>query len=263
MIAVKFSGEAEFGSASIKLIITITGPIILSIDRPDARRAAPTAIAWVSAPEKIRTGTAPSSKNPPRLPGGKSARSLERFLHRLGGSWAMWIYIPVPQIDGGFDNGLLDSLPFRKPFQPWAPWSVLFLVSILLLTNDFRVFFFPRPGNGSELPRRIHRTPEYDRQTLRRTGSVVTCIPVFLALYLGYESTTPQAMLSSRGRTGAHNQGRSSRRGVAHGAYKGRFTGSIRRRASKKWTSSRRRTSRPSRRIGCRSSSSDWRERNG
>ncbi|KAK5625663.1 hypothetical protein RRF57_001379 [Xylaria bambusicola] len=37
-------------------------------------------------------------------------------------------------------HNMLDALPFRTPLQPYATWFMLFLVSILTLTNGFQVF---------------------------------------------------------------------------------------------------------------------------
>ncbi|KAL4946739.1 proline-specific permease [Aspergillus oleicola] len=41
-------------------------------------------------------------------------------------------------------HGMLDSLPFKTPLQPWGTYYVMFVISILTLTNGYAVFF---PGN--------------------------------------------------------------------------------------------------------------------
>ncbi|KAI6083062.1 proline-specific permease [Hypoxylon rubiginosum] len=38
-------------------------------------------------------------------------------------------------------HGMLESLPFRTPLQPYATYVVLFIISLLTLTNGFQVFF--------------------------------------------------------------------------------------------------------------------------
>ncbi|KAI0475624.1 proline-specific permease [Xylariaceae sp. FL0804] len=68
-------------------------------------------------------------------------------------------------------HGLLDSLPFRTPLQPYATWAVLFLVSLLTLTNGFQVFF-PSEWSASSF-----------------LAAYIT-IPIFLVLYLGHKAAT-------------------------------------------------------------------------
>ncbi|KPM42001.1 putative proline-specific permease put4 [Neonectria ditissima] len=65
-------------------------------------------------------------------------------------------------------NNLLESLPFRTPFQPYATWIVLFIISILTLTNGFSLFI----GDN------------WDTKSF--VAAYVT-IPIFLALYLGHK----------------------------------------------------------------------------
>lgn len=65
-------------------------------------------------------------------------------------------------------NGLLSSMPFRTPLQPYASYFVLFLVTLLTLTNGFQVFF-PSKWNVSDF-----------------LAAYIT-IPIFLALYLGHK----------------------------------------------------------------------------
>ncbi|KAF1951902.1 amino-acid permease inda1 [Byssothecium circinans] len=65
-------------------------------------------------------------------------------------------------------NNLLDTLPFKTPFQPYFVWFTLPLVSILTLTNGFQVFF---PKNWS---------------AANFLAAYIT-IPIFLVLYLGHK----------------------------------------------------------------------------
>ncbi|ORY59649.1 amino acid permease/ SLC12A domain-containing protein [Pseudomassariella vexata] len=66
-------------------------------------------------------------------------------------------------------RGLLPSLPFRTPLQPYATYVVLFLISLLTLTNGFQVFF-PSQWSVSDF-----------------LAAYIT-IPIFLALYLGHKA---------------------------------------------------------------------------
>ncbi|KAI1505064.1 amino-acid permease inda1 [Biscogniauxia marginata] len=65
-------------------------------------------------------------------------------------------------------HGMLDSLPFRTPLQPYATYFVLFLIVVLTLTNGFQVFFPSEWSVSSFL------------------ASYIT-IPVFLVLYFGHK----------------------------------------------------------------------------
>ncbi|KAI1086339.1 proline-specific permease [Rostrohypoxylon terebratum] len=65
-------------------------------------------------------------------------------------------------------NGLLHSLPFRTPLQPYASYATLFLVTLLTLTNGFQVFF-PSQWSASNF-----------------LAAYIT-IPIFLALYFGHK----------------------------------------------------------------------------
>ncbi|KAH9905671.1 proline-specific permease [Xylariomycetidae sp. FL2044] len=65
-------------------------------------------------------------------------------------------------------HGMLDSLPFRTPLQPYATWFTLFLVTLLTLTNGFQVFF-PSEWSVSAF-----------------LAAYIT-IPIFLVLYLGHK----------------------------------------------------------------------------
>jgi len=65
-------------------------------------------------------------------------------------------------------QGLLDTLPFRTPFQPYATWITLFVVSLLTITNGFQVFV-PSRWNYQDF-----------------LAAYIT-IPVFLALYAGHK----------------------------------------------------------------------------
>ncbi|GAP85148.1 putative amino-acid permease inda1 [Rosellinia necatrix] len=65
-------------------------------------------------------------------------------------------------------HGMLDALPYRTPLQPYATYFVLFLISLLTLTNGFQVFV---PSNWS---------------ASGFLAAYIT-IPIFLALYLGHK----------------------------------------------------------------------------
>ncbi|KXS93681.1 hypothetical protein AC578_3182 [Pseudocercospora eumusae] len=66
-------------------------------------------------------------------------------------------------------NKMLDVLPFRTPLQPYASYFMVFLISLLPLTNGFQVFF-PSEWNVSNF-----------------LAAYVT-LPIFLALYLGHKA---------------------------------------------------------------------------
>ncbi|KAK4902066.1 hypothetical protein LTR27_000968 [Elasticomyces elasticus] len=68
-------------------------------------------------------------------------------------------------------NGLLQSLPYKTPLQPYATYFVLGLVTILTLTNGFQVFF---PSNWS----------------VSSFLAAYITIPVFLVLYIGHKIYT-------------------------------------------------------------------------
>ncbi|OTA92716.1 hypothetical protein M434DRAFT_396275 [Hypoxylon sp. CO27-5] len=65
-------------------------------------------------------------------------------------------------------HGLLDSLPFRTPLQPYATYVTLFIITILTLTNGFQVFF-PSEWSASSF-----------------LAAYIT-IPIFLVLYLSHK----------------------------------------------------------------------------
>lgn len=65
-------------------------------------------------------------------------------------------------------NNMLGSLPFRTPFQPYASYFILGLLSLLTLTNGFQVFFPSEWSISSFL------------------AAYIT-IPIVLALYLGHK----------------------------------------------------------------------------
>jgi yeast amino acid transporter len=65
-------------------------------------------------------------------------------------------------------NGLLHTLPYKTPFQPYATYFVLFIVSILTITNGFQVFW-PNQFNASNF-----------------LAAYIT-LPIFLVLYLGHK----------------------------------------------------------------------------
>lgn len=65
-------------------------------------------------------------------------------------------------------QGLLDTLPFRTPFQPYATWATLFVVVLLTITNGFQVFV-PSRWNYQDF-----------------LAAYIT-IPAFLLLYVGHK----------------------------------------------------------------------------
>lgn len=65
-------------------------------------------------------------------------------------------------------QGLLHTLPYRTPLQPYATWAVLGVLSILTLTNGFQVFF-------------------PDVWSVSGFLAAYITIPIFLALYLGHK----------------------------------------------------------------------------
>lgn len=65
-------------------------------------------------------------------------------------------------------RGLLHTLPFRTPLQPYASWFILLLLVVLTLTNGFQVFF-PSQWNVSDF-----------------LAAYIT-LPVFLLLYFGHK----------------------------------------------------------------------------
>lgn len=65
-------------------------------------------------------------------------------------------------------RGLLSSLPFKTPLQPYATYVVLFVITVLTLTNGFQVFF-PQAWNVTDF-----------------LAAYIT-IPIFLALYIGHK----------------------------------------------------------------------------
>ncbi|KAI1264642.1 amino-acid permease inda1 [Xylariaceae sp. FL1019] len=66
-------------------------------------------------------------------------------------------------------HGMLQSLPFRTPLQPYATYFILLIVTILTLTNGFQVFF-PKNWSASSF-----------------VAAYIT-IPIFLVLYLGHKA---------------------------------------------------------------------------
>jgi len=65
-------------------------------------------------------------------------------------------------------NGLLHTLPYRTPLQPYATYLALFVITILTLTNGFQVFW---PGKFS---------------AANFLAAYIT-LPIFLVLYLGHK----------------------------------------------------------------------------
>jgi amino acid transporter len=74
-------------------------------------------------------------------------------------------------------NNMLESLPYRTPFQPYLTWFILGIVSLLTLTNGFQVFV-PAHWSVSDF-----------------LAAYIT-IPIFLVLYAGHKiySRTPFAI---------------------------------------------------------------------
>ena len=66
-------------------------------------------------------------------------------------------------------QGLLHILPYQTPFQPYASWIVLVVLSILTLTNGFQNFF-----------------PEV--WTVSGFLAAYITLPIFLVLYLGHKA---------------------------------------------------------------------------
>ncbi|KAF1975743.1 amino-acid permease inda1 [Bimuria novae-zelandiae CBS 107.79] len=66
-------------------------------------------------------------------------------------------------------QGLLHTLPFRTPLQPYFTYFVLGIVSVLTLTNGFQVFF---PSNWA----------------VSDFLAAYITIPIFLVLYLGHKA---------------------------------------------------------------------------
>jgi amino acid transporter len=65
-------------------------------------------------------------------------------------------------------HGLLHTLPYRTPFQPYATYFVLFIVSLLTITNGFQIFF-PSKFNVSDF-----------------LAAYIT-LPIFIVLYAGHK----------------------------------------------------------------------------
>jgi amino acid transporter len=65
-------------------------------------------------------------------------------------------------------QGLLDTLPFKTPLQPYATWATLVVITLLTVTNGFQVFAEGRWNYQDFL------------------AAYIT-IPVFLVLYIGHK----------------------------------------------------------------------------
>lgn len=65
-------------------------------------------------------------------------------------------------------HGMLDVLPYRTPLQPYAAYFMLFLITLLTLTNGFQVFV-PSMWSASSF-----------------LAAYIT-IPIFIVLYLGHK----------------------------------------------------------------------------
>lgn len=65
-------------------------------------------------------------------------------------------------------HGMLDALPYRTPLQPYASYFMLFLITLLTLTNGFQVFV-PSMWSASSF-----------------LAAYIT-IPIFIVLYLGHK----------------------------------------------------------------------------
>lgn len=65
-------------------------------------------------------------------------------------------------------NNLLESLPYKTRFQPYATWIVLLIVSILTLTNGFSLFIG-------------------DNWNTKSFIAAYITLPIFLVLYIGHK----------------------------------------------------------------------------
>lgn len=65
-------------------------------------------------------------------------------------------------------NSMLEQLPYRTPLQPYATYFMLFLVTLLTITNGFYVFV-PSEWNVADF-----------------LAAYIT-IPIFVALYFGHK----------------------------------------------------------------------------
>lgn len=83
-------------------------------------------------------------------------------------------------------NGMMDQLPYKTRLQPYATYFMLFVITILTLTNGFQVFF-PTQWSAADF-----------------LAAYIT-IPIFLGLYFGHKIwyTT---MLATKG-DGTHQSG--------------------------------------------------------
>ncbi|KAF2768913.1 hypothetical protein EJ03DRAFT_327877 [Teratosphaeria nubilosa] len=68
-------------------------------------------------------------------------------------------------------RGMLSSLPFRTPLQPYATWIALFIVTLVTITNGYAVFF---PSHWS----------------VADFMAAYITIPIFLAMYFGHKIYT-------------------------------------------------------------------------
>ncbi|KAJ4287374.1 hypothetical protein N0V90_012773 [Kalmusia sp. IMI 367209] len=66
-------------------------------------------------------------------------------------------------------QGLLHTLPFKTPFQPYFTYFILGLISVLTITNGFQVFF---PSNWS----------------VSNFLAAYITLPIFIVLYLGHKA---------------------------------------------------------------------------
>ncbi|KAJ5105700.1 hypothetical protein NUU61_003047 [Penicillium alfredii] len=87
------------------------------------------------------------------------------------GGFISWVLVGVAYLR--FRNalqfhGLLESLPFRTPFQPWGAYYAILVIGLLAITNGYAVFF---PG------------------AFTASDFLVSYIlfPIFFALYLGHK----------------------------------------------------------------------------
>lgn len=95
-------------------------------------------------------------------------------------------------------NGMLTTLPFLTPLQPYATWFVLFLLSVLTITNGFSVFF-PSNWNG----------PDF-------VAAYIT-FPIFLALYFGHKIwTSTRYVMKERSWDGRFQAGAMTKAWLGH-----------------------------------------------
>lgn len=72
-------------------------------------------------------------------------------------------------------NGILDTLPFKTPLEPFAAIGVLIFLLVLTITNGFRVFL---------------KTESHPNFSVPDFVAAYITLPIFLALYFGHKAWT-------------------------------------------------------------------------